>query len=143
MGAVHIDTMRIDKLPRMADFAKLMVATEPGLGWEEGTFLRAYGENRRQATEAVFEADPVAEAIRDFVTTKHLEAGWQGTATELLAELNQAIAEDVRKSRFWPQKVNALGNAVDRAAPLLRQKGINVTKRATGRERLIILTAAG
>ena len=79
-------------------------------------------------------------AILEFFTTKHPETGWQGTATALMEELIQVITEDVRKSKFWPQKVNALGNAVDRAAPLLRQKGINVTKRSTGRERLIILT---
>ncbi len=64
---------------------------------------------------------------------------WVGTATELLAELNMIVSDQIRSSRFWPTKVNAFGNAVDRAAPLLRQKRIQVTKQATGSRRLIYL----
>ena len=39
------------RAPRLADFAKLMVAAEPGLGWEAGTFLAAYEGNRKDQTD--------------------------------------------------------------------------------------------
>lgn len=134
------DETKLQRSPRMADFARLMAAAEPGLGWEAGAFMAAYEANRQATTEQVFESDPVAVAIEKFVTTQHPTNGWEGTATNLLAALNQIISDDMRRSRFWPTKVNALGNAVDRAAPLLRHKGIHVTKRNTGTQRLIILT---
>jgi len=136
----RFDETKLERSPRMADFARLMAAVEPGLGWEEGEFMAAYDANRQATTEHVFESDPVAVAIEKFVTTQHPTNGWEGTATELLASLNQIVSDDMRRSRFWPSKVNALGNAVDRAAPLLRHKGIHVTKRNTGAKRLIILT---
>jgi len=128
----------------MAAFAKLMAAAEPGLGWEPGEFMVAYEANRRATSEASFEADPVAVAICEFVKQENLGVGefWEGTATELLIELNKIVSEDVRRSRFWPSKVNALGNAVERAAPLLRHKNVHISKRSTGSQRLIKLIVA-
>jgi len=138
----HYDGTKLDRSPRMADFARLMAAAESGLGWEPGTFIAAYDANRQMTNEQVFESDPVAVAIQKFITTQHPTNGWDGTATELLEALNTIVTEEMRRSRMWPQKVNALGNAVDRAAPLLRPKGIHVTKRNTGTKRLIMLTVA-
>ena len=135
------DSTKLDRMPRMAAFAKLMAATEEGLGWPAGTFMQAYDANRRATSEAVFESDPVAVAIHGFMAMTDLVNGaWEGTATMLLARLNAFVGEETRRSKFWPAKVNALGNAVDRAAPLLRHKGVRVTKRSTGAQRLIILT---
>ncbi|MCP4318474.1 MAG: ATP-binding protein [Hyphomicrobiales bacterium] len=131
------DGVRLAKMPRMASFAKLMAAAGPSLGWEDGDFEQAYSNNRARTSETAFEADPVAVAVRDWMTTERVGAAWEGTATELLAELNKTVSEDIRRSRFWPAKVNALGNAIDRAAPLLRQKQIHVQKRNTGAARLI------
>ncbi|CTQ56844.1 Superfamily II helicase [Roseibium album] len=133
------DETKVENPPRMADFARLVIACEPGLGWEAGDFMKAYNANRQTTSEAVFEGDPVAVAIEKFIKTQHPTNGWEGTATELLAELNLIIADDMRRSRFWPAKPNALGNAVDRAAPLLRHKGIHVTRQKTAEKRLIIL----
>ena len=73
---------------------------------------------------------------------KHHIGGWEGTATDLLAELNTFVSEDIRRSRFWPAKVNALGNAIDRAAPLLRQKGIFISKRSTSSARVVSITTS-
>ncbi|WP_298963886.1 ATP-binding protein [uncultured Roseibium sp.] len=134
------DETKLERSPRMADFARLMAAAEPGLGWETGAFMAAYDANRQATTEQVFESDPVAVAIEKFIPTQHPTNGWEGTATDLFAALNQIVSDDMRRSRFWPSKVNALGNAVDRAAPLLWHNGIHVTKRNTGAQRLIILT---
>lgn len=135
------DQVKRERSPRMAAFAKLMTAAEGALGWEAGEFDKAYDENVRETSDVVFESDPVAVAVHKLMTVVHEYAGhWEGTATSLLAELNALVAEDVRRSRFWPAKVNALGNAVDRASPLLRHKGIHVSKRHTGNQRMIILT---
>jgi putative DNA primase/helicase len=133
------DQTKVEKLPRMADFARLVTACEPGLGWEAGDFMKAYKANRQMNSEAVFEGDPVAITIEKFIKTQHPTKGWQGTATKLLEELNLIVADNLRRFRSWPTKPNALGNAVDRAAPLLRHKGIHVTRQKTAERRLIIL----
>src|SRR4029453_13262446 len=39
----------IPALPRMADFATWVTAAEPGLKWETGRFLTAYGKNQSAA----------------------------------------------------------------------------------------------
>ena len=121
----------------MADFAKSITAAEPGLGWEPGAFLSAYRENRRDVIESSFEADPVAVAIRDYVSAEHPE-GWTGTATELLSALNGRVSEGVRRSRIWPDTAQRLGNRIDRVAPLLRSKGFVVERRHSG-QRLITI----
>ncbi len=55
--------MRLDKLPRMADFARWATASEAAI-WPDGTLMAAYLENRTEATEHLFENDIVAAAIR-------------------------------------------------------------------------------
>jgi putative DNA primase/helicase len=134
----NIATVRLDRSPRMADFVKWITAAESGLGWEPGHFLGVYRENRRDVAESSFEADPVAVAISDFVTTEHPE-GWTSTATELLSALNGRVAEGVRKSRIWPVTAQGLGNRIARVAPLLRTKGFAVERRHSGDRTIVIM----
>jgi putative DNA primase/helicase len=133
----NIGNIKLDRAPRMVDFAKWITAAEPGLGWERGSFLAAYCENRRDVIEASFEADPIAVAVRDWITVEHPD-GWTGTATELLTVLNARVSEAVRRSKLWPLTAQALGNRIDRIAPLLRSKGFVVERRHSG-QRLIII----
>jgi putative DNA primase/helicase len=58
------DAVKLSRMPRMADFAKRSVAAERALGWEPGTFMRAYDRNREDANETTLEASPVAQAVR-------------------------------------------------------------------------------
>jgi putative DNA primase/helicase len=111
----------------MADFVKWITAAESGLGWEPGEFITAYNKNRRDVSDTTFEADSVAVAIRRFVAEEH-PAGWEGTPTELLAALNDRVADGTRKARSWPMTAQALGNRIDRIAPLLRAKGFTVER---------------
>jgi putative DNA primase/helicase len=61
----NLPKVKLDRMPRMADFARLITAAEPGLGWEAGAFLKVYAENRRDVIEASIEAEPVAKTIID------------------------------------------------------------------------------
>jgi hypothetical protein len=115
----------------MADFAKWITAAEPGLGWSPGEFLSAYGENRHDVVAAAFEADAIAVALWDLITT-HRPEGFEGTPTELLEAINIYASETARRGKFWPQTAAALGNRVARAAPLLKAKGCTVERRHSG-----------
>lgn len=137
----NLASVRLQRSSRMADFEKWVTAAEAGLGWEEGTFSPIYRENRRNISDSAFEADPVAVAIRDFVIAECPE-GYTGTATALLNALNGRVAEGMRKSRLWPGHAQALGNRIERIAPLLRGKGFVVDRRRTG-ERLIVIAQQG
>jgi len=133
----NLSAVKLTRAPRMADFAKWVTAGEPGLCWEPGRFLAVYKDNRRDALESSFDADAVAVAIRDYIAANHPD-GWTGTATELLAVLNERVSEGVRKSKLWPLTAQSLGNRIDRAAPALRTKGFTVARHHSG-QRLIII----
>jgi len=124
-------------LPRMADFVRWVSAAESKLGWQPGTFVEAYRENRKAANELPLE-NPVAEALRK------IELPWQGTATDLLKDLAIAASEEIARSKSWPSTGRTLSNLLRRLAPNLASVGIQVDfgKRSTDkrRRRLISLS---
>ncbi|MBZ0148726.1 MAG: hypothetical protein K8F62_14460 [Pseudorhodoplanes sp.] len=128
----HLPNVRLKRSPRMADFVKWISAASPGLGWEAESFMRAYRDNRRDVSEGAFEADPVAVAIRDHAAAVHPDRPWTGTPTELLSALDARVPDSIRRSRLWPLTAQSLGGRIDRAAPLLRQKGFLVSRRHSG-----------
>ncbi|WP_316207952.1 hypothetical protein [Bradyrhizobium sp. SZCCHNR3008] len=136
----NIAGVRLARSPRMADFVKWTTAAAPGLGWDDPEdFLSVYADNRRDVVDATFEADPVAVAVKDFILLVHPREGWNGTATELLALLNDRVTESVRRSKIWPMSAQALGNRIDRIAPLLRGKGFAIERRHSGVRTITIM----
>lgn len=113
----------IPRVPRMADFAVWATAAEPALGWNEGTFIKAYLLNRQEVVACTLEADLVGSAVRTFMDSRE---AWEGTATELLNLLDDQIDERVRKGKGWPSKANVLSEKLKRSAPALRTEGIEV-----------------
>jgi hypothetical protein len=79
-GLRKLPDIRLEKLPRMADFALWGSACETAF-WPPGTFLRAYGANRRAAIDGVIEADPVATFVRQIMAER---TTWTGKASDLL-----------------------------------------------------------
>jgi hypothetical protein len=72
--------VRLEQLPRMADFALWATACESAF-CPVGGFLQAYKANRGAAIEDVVEADPVAARIRDIMAERTI---WTGNASDLL-----------------------------------------------------------
>lgn len=135
------DAVRLDKLPRLADFAVWVTAAEPGLGWDDGDFMRAYSDNRREVSRSAFEADPVATAIATLIATKHTE-GWYGTPTELLSALNGCVTDEIRKLGSWPKSPQQIGTRIDRIAPVLRSKGFVIHRHHSGVRSISIMRQA-
>jgi RepB DNA-primase from phage plasmid len=119
LGAV--ESVQLEGMPRMADFAVWAAAAESALGWEPGAFLEAYADNRARAVEGALEADPVATALQEFMASRD---GWSGTAAELWDKLNDLAGENTRRSKAWPGAPNALSGRIKRLAPALRDAGI-------------------
>ncbi len=131
----NIDSVKLETLPRMADFSIWVTAAESSLGWERYAFLAAYSENRRAANDLPLETS-VVDALRK------LALPWTGTATTLLRELEGLADERTRHSRSWPASGRALSNNLRRLVPNLRCAGIHVAfdrEPGTGK-RLITIT---
>ena len=129
--------------PRMADFAKWVTAAESGLGWESGSFMKAYINNRMLAAESGIEGSLLGQAIFDLVQS--LAKPWEGNATELLKELNQHVSDGKTTPKTWPKTPQDISKEVKRLAPTLRLVEIEVGfKRESGTgKRLILLRKMG
>ncbi|MER3480880.1 MAG: hypothetical protein C4327_10480 [Meiothermus sp.] len=118
----HRDWIHPTRLPRMADFAKWILAAEMGetLPWPRGAFMEEYTSLRDSMAAGILE-DPVGSRILHLA-----EGGWWGTHAELLAELNATAETSVVRARFWPQTPRALAGYLRRMAPELRRLGVGV-----------------
>lgn len=134
-GLANEHAVKLDRLPRMADFALWITACEAGLGWPAGTFLKAYTANRASANDTAIEASLVGTLVQSFMAGRDT---WQGTSSDLLAELDQVANENMRKRRDWPRSPRKVSGDLRRVAPNLRAAGIDVSFRKSGK-RLIIL----
>ena len=128
-GLGRLSSVRLERLPRMADFAKWATACEPAL-WQVGTFAKAYDANRAEAVETVIESDPVATALRSFMADR---TEWAGTASDLLGHLSILVSEPERRGKAWPAAPNKLSGRLRRQATFLRQVGIQIDDRRSGK----------
>ncbi len=136
----RLPTVALARLPRLADFARWITAAESALGWPEGAFMGAYTGNREMVNALALESSPVPLAVRALLETC---GTWEGTATDLLADLKRHIDEDVVRGREWPKNGKVLANALRRFAPNLRATGVAIefSREAGGnRRRLIAIT---
>jgi hypothetical protein len=130
-GLRRLPETRLEKLPRMADFALWATACETAL-WPAGTFWSAYCGNRDEVVEGVIDADPIAAAVRAVMATR---TEWTGTASDLLGALADAAGERAAKSKAWPDSPRALSGRLRRAATFLRKIGIEISFGREGRAR--------
>lgn len=117
----------LTSLPRMAEFAELATASEPGLGLPRGAVMDAYDRNQHDATGAALDASPLWPALDE------LADGVSRTAGELLAALLAIVDEPTARRRGWPGAPHILSNQIKRLAPNLASIGIKAEYGSTGR----------
>jgi hypothetical protein len=127
VGLKQLPSVKCSELPRMADFARWIVACSPALGWTDNYFLDAFKENRKHMGDQLLDSDPVVPVLMSVLDTyPELEI----TATELLNTLRgwglcDSKAEVARtRQGGWPKGARALSVHLRRIAPLLRNEGI-------------------
>ena len=135
LGLLRLPDTKLEKLPRMADFALWATACEGAL-WGEGTFLRAYTGNRDEAVDSIIEGDPVGSAVRSLMKSR---TEWTGTATDLLEALSEEVSETVRRGKAWPATPRGLSGKVRRAATFLRKLGIDISFGKEGRAKTRVI----
>src|SRR5690606_16990850 len=100
----RLPNVRPDRLPRMADFGRVLAALDDVTGWES---LARYLDLSGQVMVAAVDDDPVASAVRDLVQRVRT---WTGTAAELL----EATTPDPAP-RSWPSSPRGLSGRLRRA----------------------------
>ena len=131
--------VRFTRLPRMADFARWVIAAEPACPWARGSFLDVLDDQRRDADEFVIEASLVANAIRTWVD-RHGDL--EGTATEILQQLAEEQDEKVLTQPGWPKGAQVFGTRLREVAPNLRRIGIEVDVDRSGSRRIMRIRCA-
>jgi hypothetical protein len=132
-------TIKLERKPRMADFAVWGEAIARAMGCKELEFLEAYySVLERQNVDAV-EATLVGPAIVHFVNTwPQGTSRWEGSPEELLGSLRRTVEAfriDTRDSMF-PKKGNSLIRKLKPLLPDLRQGydiDITITRDNTGK----------
>src|SRR5262245_6733216 len=128
-GLRALGHVRLEALPRMADFALWATACETAL-WPAGTFARAYAANRRAAIESIMEVDPIATCLRSIMADR---TTWTGSASDLLRAADFAGDEVWQTSAGWPKTPRALAGRLRRAQTFLRTLGIEIKFSREGR----------
>jgi hypothetical protein len=141
IGLRRRPTLKLGKLPRMADFAYWGAACEPGFGIErDDVFVRAYEDNRKEAVDSIIDASPLAQAIKKMFANSTSKT-WSGTPIELLKELNDYTDEQTKKNGvLWPQTPDALSRRLRKLAGTLRTQGY-IASFGRGDKRQIVITA--
>ena len=115
--------VKLDRMPRMADFALWGAAVADALGWAPAMFEQSYSCNRTAAHFIVLEGSAVAAAVRGWTA----EVGaWEGTATALMAELNPRRAGGADAGPDFPTSPQKLANDLRRLVPHLSAVGVQV-----------------
>jgi hypothetical protein len=139
-----LEEIRLEKPPRMADFARWGCAIEKVLGYADGQFLSEYEANRADANAVALEASPIADLIRDYLLHS---TTFSGTARKLLQELTRFAEagekgkqKGVLKHPDFPKSPNALSALIARIEPNLLTENISIERTRNGNNKIIKLS---
>ena len=119
----RVDDVSLNRMPRMADFAKWIVAAEPALPIRSGAFMSAYAENRASARKDAVANDVVGAAIVALLGDAE-DGTWTGKMSTLLEDLKPYLSNPERPPRNYPDSYQAMGAHLRRIMPALREVGI-------------------
>jgi hypothetical protein len=125
---------KLDKYPRMADFAEYAEIISRCMGNEDNSFIEAYWRNIQTQTDQILDSSQIAMCLMSMMFEKlgeennGLKEEWAGTASELLLQL-QLIAEDLKidiKNKYFPKHPNVLSRRLNEIIPTLKDAGLEV-----------------
>jgi hypothetical protein len=124
----RIGEVKLDELPRMADFAEMGELIARCLGYPDGKFTEVYNANIGLTNEEAINASIVATVIIGFMERY---AVYSGTCKEILSELNGFVQGApniswISKNKDWPKTPIAFSNRLNEIIPNLGQIGIVV-----------------
>jgi hypothetical protein len=132
----YLPAVKLDLMPRMADFARIACAFAEYAGIGSVKMLDIIMRHTARQTQEVLDSDPVATAIRDFIQKRRT---WTGSAGKLLELLNES--QPSPRPDGWPKQANNLTRKLNVLHATLNEVGISIRKHKDGpnRERLLTL----
>jgi len=123
----NLETIKLARKPRMADFAKYAVASTVALGGSQSDFLNAFDRNLERQNTAAIDSSLTAQVIIQFMRDK---AAYKNTSTKLYEEL-RPIAEgsdyQIGGGGF-PKTANQLWKKIKEVRPNLNTLGLVVER---------------
>ena len=113
-----LPTVKVENLPRLADFYRWGIAISGALGESESAFMAAFEKNRQKINEALLDANSLASTLVDFMSR---QSKWEGTATDLL---NALIKQTGAKT--LPKAPNQLSRELKEIETTLGKSGIEL-----------------
>lgn len=130
-------TVKLEKLPRMADFAKWGYAIGEALGGHGEQFLQEYAAVREIQNIESLQSDAVGQLILSFIKG---DSSWSGLVSELLALLKKRASDYGINVSELPSKPNGLSRRLNNLKSNLKAVGISFNRHSTSRGTLITLT---
>jgi hypothetical protein len=130
--------IKLQELPRMADFALWGCAIAEALGFTKEEFISAYKENIENQKETVLNDNIIAIAIMSFMNSRNWDK-WEGTSSDLLSELTNHISEQTRRDRLWPKGPSVLSRALNTLKTTFEERGVRITNSVTNKSRVITI----
>ena len=125
VGLRNLPHVTLDCLPRMADFAKWILACEPAMPLSPGDFMVAYNENISTQHLNALESSLLAEAVRQLLENERKKV-FECDVTTLLSRLNNLVDLSGSQRKYWPNTPRGLISQLQRIMPNLRAIGIHV-----------------
>jgi hypothetical protein len=111
-----LPSVRLDRSPRMADYAQILAAVDKVLGTDG---LQRYLDRASSLAADSLTADPFVVELK-----RQLTATFVGSAAELLGQI--VTVPDERKPKDWPANARQLTTLLKRQAPVMRRAGWTV-----------------
>ncbi len=113
-------SVRLDNLPRMADFMRWGVAIAKSIGYKANDFIQAYQSNIESQNAEVINSNTLAQAVLTFMQGKE---SWNGTVKQAFEELGKLVVV-TKDDNTFPKRPNKLRNHLNRVKANLLDCGI-------------------
>jgi len=124
-------TLKLEELPRMADFTRWGYAISEVLGYGGQRFLEAYHQNRNQSNEEAISSHPVAASIVALMKNNHK---WSGSVAALLTKLEMVADQEKINThvKTFPKASHILSRRLKEVKSNLEEIGITFDIRHIG-----------
>lgn len=126
-------TVRLSRLPRLADFGRWGAAVAEATGLGQKAFIEAYLSNVEEQTAEVLSADVVSKSLLAFIDKKG--GTWSGTASDLFYLLRPE-----HNNHGWPKSAAAFTRRLNTLSSTLAHVGVKLETDRSSAQRTITLS---